>query len=86
MEPKVPNPRLLFCLQLEFATILNMSAETGVGVHFTCYEASPAMTWVGQLVVAWPSLPRVVDAQALIHFIAHILLPKKRNRVLDGWE
>lgn len=50
------------------------------------YEASPAMTWVEQLAVTRPSLPEVVDGQALIHFIAPILLPKERNRVLDGWE
>lgn len=27
-----------------------------------------------------------LDGRVLIHFIAYVLFPKKRNRVLDGWE
>lgn len=59
MEPKVPNPQLLFCLQLEFATILNMSVEMG-RIHFACFmrPRQPGLGWdnmqsPGPLCLGW---------------------------------
>ena len=76
---KRAGPQPLFCLQFEF------TKECGDGgIPFASFMRS-GQPGIGESVaVTWPSLLKVMGAHAVIHFIVHSLLPRRRNQVLDG--